>query len=336
MQRMKLFYFIIFFLLLSGINLAEGQSVKILKQGAKVNFRGLSVVNDDVIWVSGSNGTVGNSLDGGRSWNWKTVAGFEKADFRDIEAFDGYNAVIMAIASPAYILRTSDGGASWRIVFTLADTSMFLDAMEFWDNQSGIVIGDPLSSKIFLATTIDAGKTWRVVPPAISPVAQKGEAFFAASGTNIRKLNEKEVVFVSGGTASNLYLRKTKIPLPILKGRETAGANSIAVKNAKTFMIVGGDFLQKDSSQGNCVITKNEGKSFKKPTISPHGYRSCVEYLDKSNWITCGLSGVDITDDDGDTFSLISNDAYNVVRKAKKGNLVILAGPNGRIAVYYP
>lgn len=311
------------------------QNIKVLKQGAKVNLRGLSVVDDDVVWVSGSNGTVGNSLDGGRTWNWKTVPGFEKADFRDIEAFDGYNAVIMAIASPAYILRTSDGGANWRIVFTLADTSMFLDAMEFWDDRSGIVIGDPLSSKIFLATTIDAGKSWKIVPPAMSPVAQKGEAFFAASGTNIRRLNEKEVLFVSGGTASNLYYRQSKIPLPILKGKETTGANSIAIKNSKTFMIVGGDFLYKDSTTGNCVYTKNEGKTFKKPTQPPHGYRSCVEYLEKNTWITCGLNGVDITEDDGDNFSLISDDAYNVVRKAKKGSLVILAGPNGRIARFF-
>lgn len=311
------------------------QNIKVLKQGAKVNFRGLSVVDDDVVWVSGSNGTVGNSLDGGRTWNWKTVPGFEKADFRDIEAFDGYNAVIMAIASPAYILRTSDGGANWRIVFTLADTSMFLDAMEFWDDRSGIVIGDPLSSKIFLATTIDAGKSWKIVPPAMSPVAQKGEAFFAASGTNIRRLNEKEVLFVSGGTASNLYYRQSKIPLPILKGKETTGANSIAIKNLKTFMVVGGDFLYKDSTTGNCVYTKNEGKTFKKPTQPPHGYRSCVEYLEKNTWITCGLNGVDITEDDGDNFSLISDDAYNVVRKAKKGSLVILAGPNGRIARFF-
>lgn len=293
------------------------------------------MVDDDVVWVSGSNGTVGNSLDGGRTWNWKTVPGFEKADFRDIEAFDGYNAVIMAIASPAYILRTSDGGSNWRIVFTLADTSMFLDAMEFWDDRSGIVIGDPLSSKIFLATTIDAGKSWKIVPPAMSPVAQKGEAFFAASGTNIRRLNEKEVLFVSGGTASNLYYRQSKIPLPILKGKETTGANSIAVKNSKTFMVVGGDFLYKDSTTGNCVYTKNEGKTFKKPTQPPHGYRSCVEYLEKNTWITCGLNGVDITEDDGDNFSLISDDAYNVVGKAKKGSLVILAGPNGKIARFF-
>lgn len=311
------------------------QNIKVLKEGAKVNLRGLSVVDDDVVWVSGSNGTVGNSLDGGRTWNWKTVPGFEKADFRDIEAFDGYNAVIMAIASPAYILRTSDGGSNWRIVFTLADTSMFLDAMEFWDDRSGIVIGDPLSSKIFLATTIDAGKSWKIVPPAMSPVAQKGEAFFAASGTNIRRLNEKEVLFVSGGTASNLYYRQSKIPLPILKGKETTGANSIAVKNSKTFMVVGGDFLYKDSTTGNCVYTKNEGKTFKKPTQPPHGYRSCVEYLEKNTWITCGLNGVDITEDDGDNFSLISDDAYNVVGKAKKGSLVILAGPNGKIARFF-
>ncbi len=37
------------------------------------------------------------------------VKSFEKTDFRDIEAFDATTAIIMAIAEPAYILKTVDG-----------------------------------------------------------------------------------------------------------------------------------------------------------------------------------------------------------------------------------
>ena len=81
----------------------HAQSIKILHEGTKTSLRGLSVVNDKIIWVSGSNGMVGKSLDGGETWKWSSVKGFEKADFRDIEAFDGATAIIMAIAEPAYI-----------------------------------------------------------------------------------------------------------------------------------------------------------------------------------------------------------------------------------------
>ena len=75
-------------------------SVSILTSGLPASLRGLSAVNDKIIWVSGSNGTVGKSLDGGKTWSWMTVPGFEKRDFRDIEAFDAKTAIIMAIATP--------------------------------------------------------------------------------------------------------------------------------------------------------------------------------------------------------------------------------------------
>lgn len=324
-----------FMLLFTGFLLAYtafAQKVSILSTGTKTSLRGLSVVDDNIVWASGSNGMVGKSTDGGFIWQWKAVPGFEKNDFRDIEAFDDQNAVIMAVASPAYILRTSDGGNTWRVVFTISDTSMFLDAMEFWDERSGIVVGDPINSKFFLATTIDGGRSWRTVPNTISPVAAKGEACFASSGTNIRKISKEEILFISGGIESNLFLRKNKIKIPLLQGKESTGANSIAVKNNKTYMIVGGDFTEPNNRTGNCVVTKNAGKDFIKPEISPGGYRSCVEYIDKDTWVTCGLNGVDITNDDGKTFNPVSNEGFHVVKKAKKGKAVFLAGSGGRVA----
>ena len=41
------------------------QTVQLLTSGTKTSIRGLSVVDDKTVWVSGSNGTVGRSLDGG-------------------------------------------------------------------------------------------------------------------------------------------------------------------------------------------------------------------------------------------------------------------------------
>ncbi|HTE13358.1 MAG TPA: hypothetical protein VK645_20405, partial [Chitinophagaceae bacterium] len=64
------------------------QQIELLTTGNKTSIRGLSVVTDKVIWASGSKGTVARSTDSGRTWKWFTVAGFEKRDFRDIEAFD--------------------------------------------------------------------------------------------------------------------------------------------------------------------------------------------------------------------------------------------------------
>ncbi|HEY4206138.1 MAG TPA: YCF48-related protein, partial [Puia sp.] len=146
-----------FLLLTIGILPASAQKVQLLTSGTHSSFRGLSVVNDEVIWVSGSNGIVGRSLDGGKTWEWIRVPGHEKNDFRDIEAFDVNTAIIMAIASPAIILKTKDGGRTWRQVYENNDPGMFLDAMEFWNKDSGIVLGDPIKGRLFIAHTFDGG-----------------------------------------------------------------------------------------------------------------------------------------------------------------------------------
>lgn len=119
------------FLLVLGIIghnalLAQVPTIEILEQGRKSSIRGMSVVNNNVVWVSGSAGSVGKSLDGGITWHWITVAGFEKSDFRDIEAFDDKTALIMGITQPAVILKTKDGGISWRKVLKIPLKRLFL------------------------------------------------------------------------------------------------------------------------------------------------------------------------------------------------------------------
>ena len=309
---------------------AGAQTVTVIAKGIKSSMRGLSAVDDKTVWVSGSGGTVGLSSDSGNTWKWIKVKGFEKTDFRDIEAFDAKTAIIMGIDTPAVILKTVDAGETWTKVFEDKTPGMFLDAMEFWNEQSGIVIGDPVNNRVFIARTFDGGNTWRSIPEENKPVADSGEACFASSGTNIRKLNKSEAVFITGGKSSHVFIRDSKINMPIIQGTESTGANSIAVKNSKIFIVVGGDFNTKDSTKNNCVITTDAGKTWSMPAIPPHGYRSCIEYLKDKTWISCGLNGVDYSTDEGKTFIWISKDSYHVCRKAKNGKAVFFAG-GGRI-----
>jgi photosystem II stability/assembly factor-like uncharacterized protein len=322
----KLVAVFIFYLL---CNFLQAQTVQVLVNDKKASLRGLSVVTDKIIWVSGSQGTVGRSIDSGKTFTWMTVKGFEKTDFRDIEAFSAKTAIIMGIAAPAYILKTTDSGNSWKIVFENTNKDMFLDAMEFWNERSGIVIGDPVNDKIFIARTFDGGDTWNNIPTQNYPVADSGEACFASSGTNIRALNKKEAVFITGGLRSRMFIRDKKIDLPILQGKQTSGANSVAVKTVKkktTLIVVGGDFTTKDSTSKNCVITNDGGQTFTPPATAPHGYRSCVEYLKGNNWISCGLNGIDYSTDNGTTWTWISQEGFHVCKKAKKGKAVFFAG----------
>jgi len=332
---------ILFVLFISFGIVVHGQKllpkVNILTSGTNTSLRGLSVVNDNVIWVSGSHGTVGKSTNGGKNWKWFVVKNFDSADFRDIEAFDAATAVIMAVGSPAYILKTNDGGETWKVVYENKTKGMFLDAMEFWTRESGIVIGDPIKGRFFVAT-YDKKNDWKDIPFEKRPLADSGEACFAASGTNVRALSESEAIFVSGGTKSRIFTKFGATHVPVIQGHETTGANSIAVydylkrKPGKRIFVVGGDFNHPDSKENNSAFTTDGGKSWNKPKTPPNGYRSCVEYLSKKEIVTCGLNGVDYSSDGGKNFSSISTESFHVCRMAKESGAVYLAGRNGKVA----
>ncbi|MBI2282574.1 MAG: oxidoreductase [Bacteroidetes bacterium] len=318
---------------------AQTPGIQVLESGKKISIRGLSVVNDDVIWASGSKGSVARSTDGGKTFTWTTVPGYEKNDFRDIEAFDKNTALIMAITEPATILKTTDGGLTWKKVLEDTTKGAFFDAMDFADPRTGMLLGDPIQNRFYQAISRDGGDTWQQVTGAAasayhydSPTA--GEAFFASSGTNLKMLGNHPI-YVSGGKNSRLFFRPfDTIPLPIMKGKESTGANSIAVQGFYTGVIVGGDFTRDTISSSNCVLFNISADpiTYRIPTTPPHGYRSCVVYLSRKKLLTCGTSGVDLSRDKGNNWELISKESYHVCQKAKKGKAVFLAGNNGRIA----
>lgn len=337
----RILYMALFLFLIASLAQAQQRFipfVEILTSGTNSSLRGLSAVNDNVVWVSGSNGTVGKTTNGGKNWKWYTVKGFEKKEFRDIEAFDATTAIIIAVDEPGYILKTYDGGETWKIVYENKTKGMFLDAMDFWDERHGIIIGDPINGKFFITRSADGGNTWKDDPFEKCPVADSGEACFAASGTNIRLLDKDEAVFVSGGKRSRMFTGNSAYELPIVQGRETTGANSIAIyddnsRNAtKRRIVVGGDFNADSSVNKNCFITDNGGKSWSTPKVPPHGYRSCVEYRSKKEIVTCGLTGVDFSNDGGKSFTLISKESFHVCRIGKYGMSVFLAGSDGKVA----
>lgn len=325
---------------------AQQPTIKILESGKRVSIRGLSVVNDDVIWASGSAGSVARSTDGGNTFTWMKVPGYEKMDFRDIEAFDSNTSIIMGITAPAVILKTKDGGKTWKTVFEDTMKGAFLDAMDFKMTAAGTyrgeVIGDPVfNQQIYLLTTWDQGETWKLFDGSAKTseyrTLNEGEAFFASSGSNLALLGN-HYVYVSGGKSSRLF-PSYRDSIPIMQGKESTGANSIAIYKKKG-VIVGGDFAKDTISSNNCVLVDFSSPSktkFKKPQTFPHGYRSCVIYLTKKDLLTCGTSGVDISKDGGMNWQLIAKDGFHVCQKAKKGKAVFLAGGSGKIAkLVYP
>ncbi len=336
---MRLMQIVLLITLFSVKAFAQQPVINFLDSGHNASLRGLSVVTDSIIWVSGSNGTVARSTNGGKSFEWLTVKGYEQRDFRDIEAFDANTAIIMAIAEPAVMLQTKNGGQTWTEVFYNETKGMFLDAMDFDEYGNGIVAGDPINNKIFIATTDDFGQTWRTLKDKHNNYnVANGEAMFAASGTNIKITGPKsnrDILLITGGTKTRLFLNGLPVDLNIMQGKDSQGANSIGVNPVTDkIIIVGGDFNEPTLSEKNCELLtyRNNQVLTTFPKTQPHGYRSCIAFITNDKLICCGLNGADISNDGGINWQLISTESFHVCAKAKNGNGVFLAGKNGRIA----
>jgi photosystem II stability/assembly factor-like uncharacterized protein len=335
-MRTFLFLFVIF---LAVKSIAQPLTIDLVPPQTDASFRGLSVVNDNNAWVSGSKGWVGHTNDGGRSWKFKQVPGFEKFDFRAIYAFDTNSVVIANAGAPANILLTNDGGASWKTVYTNNDTSAFIDGVDFWNEKEGVIYGDPIQGRMLLLKTTDGGLTWQEFTEEQRPMLNQGEASFAASGTNIRCSGSNELMIATGGSVSRLWSSLDKgrtwrtIETPILQGEAATGIFSFARKFNR-IIIVGGNYLQDSLRTKHVFFSMDKGKNWSFPSKSTGGYRECVEYITENLLIVTGPSGTDVSRDGGRSWEPASKEKYfHVVRKARKGKLVLIAGGKGKIGV---
>lgn len=301
----------------------------------KSSFRGLSVVDDSVVWASGSQGWVGKSLDGGKHWNFKQIPGFEKTEFRSLYAFSKNSAVIANSGSPANILITKDGGETWKTVYTNLHKDAFFDGVDFWNNDNGIIYGDPIDGRMLLLITKDGGNSWTEVPEKQRPPLNEGEGSFAASGTGIRYYDKSRLLISTGGKVSRLFStanlgKNWKIYAPpIIQGESSTGIFSFAFRDARNGIVVGGDYVRDTLATQHIFLTNDGGKTWTQPATPTRGYRECVEYISNTQVLAAGPKGIDISNNSGlDWVPLSDETGYHVVRKARHGSLVIAAGNN--------
>lgn len=319
--------------------------------GTQASLRGLDVVNRDVIWASGTGGTIIRTTDGGKNWDVFKVEGAEKLDFRDIEAFDEKTAYVLSIGNGenSRIYKTTDGGKTWKLQFTNKDEKAFFDSIAFWDAENGLAQSDPVDGKYVFYRTTD-GENWRKVSPENMPAAKEGEAAFAASGTSIVTEGKNRIWLITGGMDARVFYSKNRgktwkvSDTPIVKGTAGSGIFSIAMRDKKRGVIVGGNYEKPNEITNNLAFTNNGGKSWT-PGKGLNGYRSGVAYLGGASIIAVGTNGSDISTDFGKTWKKIDSENYNAVDSLGKWGVVIApvyhaesdawaVGPNGMVAKY--
>ncbi|WP_353723097.1 YCF48-related protein [Dyadobacter sp. 676] len=328
---------------------------KIIDIKTKIHMRAVHAVTPTICWIGGTQGTVLKTVDGGHTWTTYKVAGADSLDFRDIHAFDKQVAVAMSAGESekdkAKIYRTEDGGESWKLVYQTTQNGVFLDGIDFWDKNRGICLGDPTQGRLFILTTSDGGNSWQELPLDKRPVAEPGEACFAASGTSIL-VNGKGTVFIGtgGGKMARVFRSEdygqtwnvSSTPLP---AGPTAGIFGLRFWSKKNGIAVGGDYKKTTDSTQNVLLTNDGGITWTLSGMTrPAGLKEAVAIYHKTNatWngdtqirsdnyalVASGPSGNSVSPDRGKSWFLLGSEGFHSLSFA--GNVGYGVGANGLI-----
>lgn len=326
---------------LLATTVGAAESWRAQESGTKASFRGLHAVDGRVVWASGTGGAFARTTDGGATWRAGTVKEAESLDFRDVHAFDSERAVLLSAGDDARIYETRDGGATWSLLFRRTGPTVFFDAIAFWDDRHGIAFGDPVDGRFAVIVTEDGGKTWKDVPADKLPPTLENEAAFAASGTCLVVEGKSNVWFATGGGRVSRVFRSTDRgrtwtvhETPVAAGKPSAGIFSLAFRDSKNGVAVGGDYKEPELAADNVAVTSDGGRTWTKVAGPlPKGYRSGVvhaPHLGKLAFVAVGTSGSDVSRDGGKTWSPLGATGFNSVSFA--GGAGWAAGPDGRVA----
>ncbi len=155
-------------------------------------FTSIDAVSAMTVWATAnvSNQDIGvRTVNGGSGWTNASGSGYPSG--KGVYCIFGINNnLALAGTGPtngaAEVYRTTNGGTSWTGT-SVSSITGFVNWIHMFDEQNGILQGDPLSGSWGIASTSDGGVTWTKVPG--SPSAPSGEAgwnnSYAAAGDNI-------------------------------------------------------------------------------------------------------------------------------------------------------
>lgn len=322
--------------------------------GSAARFRGLAPVDRGTAWAAGSEGTVLRTTDGGRTWRNVSPPGAGGLMFRDVEAFDARNAVVLAIGEgeASRVLRTDDGGVTWTESFRNTEPTAFYDCMAFFDRQNGLAVSDPVDGRFRILSTRDGGRNWRVLPATGMPPAQTGEAAFAASGQCLAVSGGRDAWFATGGAAgarvfhsrdrgSTWSVTASSIPA----GAPAKGAFALAFRDPRRGISVGGDYRAGAASPLAAEVSRDGGASWTPSAKPPREFRSGVAWVPYtgSAALSVGPTGSELTLDSGRSWRNFDSGSFDTVActrdlscwaSGEKGRIARLTlAPPGRAAV---
>jgi len=279
-------------------------------------------LTEENIWYAASNGGYEKISHDNKSLKyWRLMkndtTGYEiRSVAKTKEAFFG-----LTISNPAILFKQDSIGK--HIVYKEEHDKVFYDAMDFWNDEEGIAIGDPTDDCMSIIITRDGGNTWTKLSCDNLPKTIEGEAAFAASDTNIAIIGDNAWV-ATGGMASRVLYSPDKgktwevFDTPITQGKETTGMYSIDFYDELNGFAIGGDYTNPEDNSANKIRTTDGGKTWELVAQNQEpGYRSCVQYMPNrkgNELVAVGFKGIDYSNDYGTTWKHLSDEGFYTIR----------------------
>lgn len=289
----------------------------------KTSIRAIQAINAQTVYFAGSSGDIGFTTDGGKTWAREFIFYQDtiKPHFRSV-AKNGNAFFALSIEKPALLYKITKNNTS--LVYTENHEKVFYDSLHFFDDGiHGIAVGDPTEDCASIIITKDGGNSWTKLPCDQLPKFKEGEAFFAASNTNIKTINT--TVWIASGGAKTRVLKSDDFGktweifnTPLVQGNGPEGIYSIDFFDLNNGIVIGGNYEKPKANVANKAITKDGGKTW---TLVANGqnpsYKSCIQYVPNTNGkevFAVGITGVSFSNDGGFTWKEVSKDSFYTIQ----------------------
>jgi hypothetical protein len=157
---------IILFILLIIYSNSNSQWTLVSTIPSNQNIYSISVVDQNIIWISGNLTSLYKTTDGGLSWISGNT-GLPSGRLYGISALDESTCWVGTQYGSIY--KTSDGGSSWTL--QLPPTGYKSDGIKMFNKNYGVYMGDPsgIGQPFQFRYTTNGGENWILSPSA--PVA---------------------------------------------------------------------------------------------------------------------------------------------------------------------
>ena len=302
----------------------------------KISIRPISISDDKVFYAADKNRVGVIDLNKNSRNEYVIEKDNLKLEFRSI-AQTSSSIFIANVGNPAFIYKFSKDLQQKELVYEEHNEKVFYDSMQFWNDQEGIAIGDPIENCFCMLITRNGGATWTKVTCSNLPDLAEGEAAFAASNTNIVIKGGKTWI-VSGGKKARVFFSSDKGKTwsvnnsPVIQGEAMTGIFTADFYNEKIGFIAGGNYEKPNQNFGNKALTTNGGKTW--DLVSENqgfGYASCVQFVPDSKGkqlVSVGANGIYYSSDKGNSWKQFSSDSSLFTIRFINKSTAIAAGKN--------